>query len=217
MCVCLFLFQFNEVLLHGHVIILFKAIQPNPYSSISNFGYCIIEQLVPLTAFSDLSIRVCVKMLLSVLPAIIDNDVDGMPPYMQLKGDEIFRLLDLLDKATTKDYVTEGYAEFTLSELLSCLVVLAKSSSNSLALYDSGIVKLLFKIFEFHHYNIQKLCLEVIISLLQFDSICTRVFTSNLNLLYLLKYLHQSPCTTISFLAENALGHCKWNIDAENG
>jgi len=203
--------------MNGHIIILFKAIQPDPYSSISKIGYGIIKNLIPLTGSSDLSLRIGVKMLLSVLPATIDNDSDELPPHMHLKDDETSRLLNMLDEAMTKEYVTEGYACYTLAELLSCLVVLTRCHSNSLSLYESGITRLLFGMFESHHYDIQKLCLEVVISLLQFDSICNDVFTSTVNLLYLLKHFHQSPCVTISFLAENALSYYQWNLDAAYG
>ena len=204
--------------MNGHVVILFKTIQPDPYSSISKFGYGIIKCLVPLLATSsDCSLCICIKLLLSVLPAVMDTDLDELPPYMKLKDDETSRLLDMLDGATSKDYVTEGYAEFTLTELLSCFIVLTKSSYNSLALYNSGITKVLFKAFESRHYNVQKLCLQVFISLFQFDSVCSDIFTSNVNIVYLLKYLHQSPCITVSFLAENALSYYQWNVDTVYG
>ena len=200
------------------MVILFKATQPDPYSSISKFGYGIIDCLVPLlTTSSDCSLRICIKLFFSVLPAIMDTDLDELPTYMKLKDDEASRLLDMLDGATCKDYVTEEYAEFTLAELLSCFTVLTKSSYNSLTLYCSGITKILFKVFESHHYNVQKLSLQVFISLVQFDSVCSDVFTSDVNILYLLKYLHQSPCITISFLAENALSYYKWNLDTVCG
>ena len=156
-------------------------------------------------------------MLLSVLPATMDKGLDELSPYMQLKDDETTQLLDILDKATINDYVPEGYAKFTLPEILSCLVIFMKRSSNSIALYNSGITKLLFKIFKSHPYDIQKLCLEVIISLLQFDSICNDAFTSTPDLLFLLRYLQQSPCVTISFLAENALSYYQWNCGAVYG
>ena len=200
------------------MVILFKATQPDPYSSISKFGYGTIECLVPLlTTSSDRSLRIYIKLLFSVLPAVMDTDLDELPTYMQLKDDEASRLLDMLDEATCKDYVTEEYAEFTLAELLSCFTVLTKSSYNSLTLYCSGITKILFKVFESHHYNVQKLSLQVFISLVQFDSVCSDVFTSDVNILYLLKYLHQSPCITISFLAENALSYYIWNLDTVYG
>ena len=95
-------------------------------------------------------------MLLSVLPATLDKDLDELPPYMQLKDDGVTRLLDILDKATIEDYVNEDYAYFTLAEMLSCLVVFSEISSNSSTL-NSGIMKLLFSVFESHHYDIQKL------------------------------------------------------------
>lgn len=147
----------------------------------------------------------------------MDTDLDELPPYMKLKDDEASRLLDMLDRATSTDYVTENYAVFTLAELLSCFTVLTKSNFNCLALYNSGITKTLFKVFELHHYDVQKLCLQVFISLLQFDSVCSDIFTSNVNILYLLKYLHQSPCITISFLVENALSYYQWNLHTVYG
>ena len=204
--------------MNGHVVILFKAIQPDPYSSISKFGYGIIKCLVPiLTSSSDHSLRICIKLLFSVLPATIDTDLDELPTYMQLKDDEASRLLDMLDGATSKDYVTEQYGEYTLAELLSCFIVLTKSNYNSLALYNSGITKIFFKVLESHHYDVQKLCLQVFISLLQFDSVCSDIFTSNVNFLYLLKYLQQSPCVTISFLAENAVSYYQWDLGTVYG
>ena len=136
---------------------------------------------------------------------------------MQLKDDEISRLLDMLNEATTKDYVSEGYGTFTIVELLSCLVILTKSSFNSKAIYNSGIMRILIKVFEFHRYDVQKLSLQVIISLLQFDSVCYDAFCSSSTLLLLLKYLRQSPCTSVSFLAENALRCYQWELDTIQG
>jgi len=146
-----------------------------------------------------------------MLPVIIDPP--ELPSYMNLKSDEVSELLSLLDKATSKQFVVLDYSAYTLVELLSSLIVFAKMASNSLVLYSTGITQILFKVLESQQYDIQRMGLELVISLLQCSSVCQDVFTSHLNLVSLIKFLDYSPCVAISVLARNVISHYQWNLD----
>jgi len=191
---------------------LFKTIRPNPYSSISKIEYGNnISSIIPLINSPDVSLRISLKMFFSVLPVV--TDPTELPSYMNLKTDEVSELLNLLDKATSEQFVELDYSAYTLTELLSSLIVFAKMVSNSLMLYSTGITDVLFKVLESQYYGIQRMGLELVISLLQCSSVCQDLFTSHLNLASLIKFLDYSPCVTISVLARNAVSYYQWSLD----
>lgn len=192
--------------------ILFKSIRPNPYSSIPKIGYGHnVANLIPLTNSADISLRISLKLFLSVLPLV--RDPYELPSYMNLKADEVSELLSLLDRATSEEFVEFNFSVFTLAELLSSLTIFAKMASNCVILHSSGITKVLFKVLESEQYDIQKMGLELAISLLQCGSVCQNVFTAYLDFTFLLRFLSYSPCLTINVLAMNALSLFQWNLD----
>lgn len=200
--------QVTEHLISGHLGLLFKSIVPTPYSTIPKIGYKgPIKFLQPLINLPDLAHRVCLKTVLSQLPAVIDNDES---PYLQLKDDESDSLLSLLANASEKGVSEIGFLTYSSNELLSCIINFAKLPVNLQTFYNAGIIDTLKTLMCSDDYNIQRMSLELCISFLSNTIIREKIFCYERDIILVLKCLQQSPCTTIYILAQHALQQYQW-------
>lgn len=198
----------------GHLAILFNCIYENPeemFPMISKALY--LKPIIAITNAPNLSIRICSKVVVSLLWVVMEDTTANYKDCLNLKLDEASRLIELLCIAMKEGEASEGLLTFSVIKLLISLTNLLSLSINRVTMIEKGIFQPLKPLITNEDYIIQKQSLQLVWTLLSEDSFSNfmAVDIDGRELCLMLQFVQQNPCVTLSLIAGNSLKKICWD------